>query len=218
MTQPDRIEHRMDDDGHQLWGFVIYRTTYDSASERDWPEFLRRIRWQVEDEMEDEEGEEVLEHFQLTVFDDRNLFDGADTATIRRHFQQWAEKACPAEQGDGVDMGLSPRYRYCIQVDAEALHSVVQLAPPPEEDDISDIGWVKLIDKNWFLQSEHPLFRDRPRDPEVYKPIEGITQEDVGWVKCRYWTVMVLMYVLLENPNGWVLNYARPPAVISTLR
>lgn len=54
-SHPDRIELRMDDDGHQLWGFVIYRTTYDSASDRDWPEFLRRIRWWVEYEMEDED-------------------------------------------------------------------------------------------------------------------------------------------------------------------
>jgi len=224
-SHPDRIEQRMAADGHRVWGFVIYRTTYDS--DPDWAEFLRRLRFRMQDEMDFYNGQDILDLFQLTVFDDRALFDGADAATIRGHFQQWAETAYREEQRRGIDasggeqgevrMGLSPRYRYCVHVDAEALRSVVHLAPPPEQGDLSATGWVRLINKNWVPRSEHPMFRHRPRDPQVYDAIEGITEEDMGWVKCPYHTVMVLMYVRLEDVNGWALIYRRPPAVVDAI-
>lgn len=221
-SHPDRIEQRMTADGHRAWGFVIYRTSYDNDT--DWAEFLRRLRFRMQDEMDFYNGQDILDLFQLTVFDDRALFNGSDTAAVRRHFRQWAETAYIDEQRPGTDaeqvevrMGLSPRYRYCLHVDAEALHSVVHLAPPPEQGDLSATGWVKLIDKNWVPRSEHPMFRNRPRDHQIYDTVGGITEEDVGWVKCPYHTAMVLMYVRLEDVNGWILNYRRPPAVVETM-
>lgn len=97
-------------------------------------------------------GRDILEVFTLTVFSDSSLFDGADTPTIRAHFRQWAEYAFRAEQqpqhgsgGENLRMGESPRYQFCVQVDAAALHSVVHDAPTPPEPDVTKKGWVKLI-------------------------------------------------------------------------
>ena len=75
--------------------------------------------------------------------------------------------------GVDVRIGRSPRYRFVVQVESEALHSVVHDAPAPPEIDTTTKGWVKLIDKSWYLgrgEGRHTLL----------EPIEGMTQEDVG--------------------------------------
>lgn len=142
----------MQTDGHRTWGYVVYRTTY--SSDDNWAEFLRRLRFHMEDTFDTYNGRDILEFFSLTVFSDSSLFDGADTPTIRAHFRQWAENAFRAEQqpqdgsgGEEVRMGHSPRYHFCVQVDAAALHSVVHDAPAPPAFDLTKKSWVKLINK-----------------------------------------------------------------------
>ena len=81
----DLIERRLQDDGHRTWGFVIYRTTYESDA--DWFEFLRRLRFQMEDAFDYFNGRDVLDRFTLTVFEDCSQFDGVGTHAIRQHFQ-----------------------------------------------------------------------------------------------------------------------------------
>jgi hypothetical protein len=41
LNPADQIECQLREDGHRIWGFVIYRTTYDS--DVDWAELLRRL-------------------------------------------------------------------------------------------------------------------------------------------------------------------------------
>lgn len=214
----DLIERQLQDDGHRTWGFVIYRTTY--GSDADWAEFLRRLRFQMEDMFDYFNGRDVLEKFTLTVFEDRSVFDGASTNTSRQHFQQWSSTAYRTEQqleegsGSGssagsVRIGRSPRYRFAVQVDAEALQSVVHDAPAPPDLDSTKKGWVKLIDKSWYLgRSEGhsgPL-----------EPIESVTEQDVGWMKVPYQDVMTEYYTKCRSPNNWSLNYRRPPRVASS--
>jgi len=211
----DLIERQLQDDGHRTWGFVIYRTTYDSDA--DWVGFLRRLRFQMEDTFDSFNGRDILGKFTLTVLDDRSVFDGAGTDTIRRHFQQWSLTAYRTEQqleegGESgssagrVGIGRSPRYRFAVQMDAEALHSVVHDAPVPLELDTTKNGWVKLIDKSWYLGrgegNSSPL-----------EPIEGVTGEDVGWMKVPYQSVMTEYYTRCRSINNWNLSYRRPPKV-----
>ena len=209
----------MQADGHRTWGYVIYRTTY--SSEDDWAEFLRRLRFHLEDSFDTYNGRDILEFFTLPVFSDPSLFDGAHTPTIRAHFRQWAEGAFRAEQrpqddpsGEEIRMGDSPRYQFCVQVDAAALHSVVHDAPAPPATDLTKKGWVKLVSKSWIPIEEDPRARpDRP-DPNLYEPIEGITEADVGWMKGPYHSVMTEYYSGEEGLNGWRAGYCRPPKVV----
>jgi len=161
-------------------------------------------------------GRDILDFHTLTVMEDRSLFDSVDTATIREHFRQWAENTYRSEQqqpgtGNDVRMGTSPRYRYCIQVDAAALHSVVHNSPPPPQP--APEGWVKLIEKDWILRSQNPLFRNHP-DSNVHEPIEGVTEYDVGWVKCLYQDVMSGSYASTIEWNNWGRDYQRPPMIV----
>ena len=222
----DLIEEGYQADGHRTWGFVIYRTTYESDA--DWAEFMQRLRWWTTDAMEIFNGRDVLDRLTWTVFDNREHFDGADTAAIRRHFRAWAETAVLSEQAsDAVDAppmvseGASPRYRYCIQVDAAALNSCVHNNnPPPPDCRLEQAGWVKVIDKNWIPRHANPVFAGRRPDPHAYdfEPLEGgVTEEHVGWLKCPLPAVMTEYYYLLRDRNGWMVVYRRPPVVVGEM-
>ena len=78
----DLIERQLQHDGHRAWGFVVYRTIYDN--DVDWTEFLRRLRFQMEDKFNCFNGRDILEKFTLTVLEDRSLFDGASTSNNGR--------------------------------------------------------------------------------------------------------------------------------------
>ena len=106
-----------------------------------------------------------------------------------------------------VLLGHSPRYRFAVLVDAEALLSIVYDAPAPPELDITKKGWVKLIDKTWYLGRSEG--QDKPLEP-----IEGVTEPDVGWVKVAYQNVMTDWYTMCRSADNWGLNYRRPPRVI----
>ncbi|KAH0025610.1 hypothetical protein KCU78_g4674, partial [Aureobasidium melanogenum] len=205
----DMIEEGYQADGHKTWGYVIYRTTYESDA--DWADFMQRLRWWTKDTMEMFNGQDVLDRMTWTVFDDRERFDGADTTAIRRHFRAWVETAVQSEQQSDdappVTKGRSPRYRYCIQVDADALDSCVHGGPPPPDCRLEQAGWVKIIDKNWLPRHEDPRFAGRRPAPHAYdfEPIDGVTEEHVGWLKCPLSAVMTEYYYIAEM-FMWLAN------------
>ena len=153
--------------------------------------------------------------FTLTIMEDRGHLDGASTATVREHFRQWCMTAPQSEQqqqgitGGEIGPGLSPRYRYAVQVGAASLHSVVYDAPAPPTIDASKKGWVKLIDASW-----QPMSPERERMWGLYEPIEGVTEKNIGWIKVPYQDVMDGSYSELRDLNSWVTSYRRPPAVV----
>jgi len=188
----DAIRGFLRDDGHKIWGMVIYRCTYGSNA--DWEECLRRIRKWAFSSFRPGCGSDLLERLRLTVFEDRSKFDGASTAAIREHFKQWAENAPQEEQGTGP--GDSHRYRYCVYVDDEALKSVIESNPKSLDD-----GYVKLIWKDWVPNED---------DDGSYEPLEGCTKFDVGWLMVGYQDIMVWMYPPLRESYSWETEYARP--------
>lgn len=126
----------------------------------------------------------------------RSLFEGASTNTVRQHFQQWSVTAYRTEQqlkegsGSGVSdwrVGIGRSPRCALQVDAEALHSVVHNAPAPPELDATKKAWVKLINKSWYLGRSEGNFGP-------LESIEGVIEEDVGWMKVPYQSVMTEYY------------------------
>lgn len=80
----DRIEKQLQRDGHRTWGFVVYRTTYDSDD--DWKEFLRRLRVQIEDQIGWHcNGADILDLKSWTIIEAQDL-DGADSHEVRQRF------------------------------------------------------------------------------------------------------------------------------------
>ena len=86
-----QIERQLQQDGHRLWGFAIYRCTYDS--DPDWTQFMQRLRLRMTEMLEFYYREDIMDNFDFTVIENRDLFDGASTSTIREHFKSWAAEA-----------------------------------------------------------------------------------------------------------------------------
>lgn len=190
-----RIVKGLQEDRHQTWGFVIYRCTYDS--EDDWNKFMELLRRRIRSALEFYKRLDMMDSLGLTIIDDRSTFDDASTSFVRDHFKQWVTTAPDLEQGEGIGPGQSQRYRYCIQVDDQALESVIE-----DEND----GYVYLIQKDW------ELYTADAREP-AEDPIEDCTLHDIGWMMVDYQDVMVGMYDLLRGLNDWYLEYRRPPKV-----
>jgi hypothetical protein len=120
-TSEDSTNQNIAEDGRRVWGFVIYRCTYESDA--DWDAFLKHMRFEMEQKLSDYNGLDMLDSHRSTVFEDAALFDKASIATIRQHFREWCSTAPQEEQGTGSM--ISARYTYCIAVDKECLDSVV---------------------------------------------------------------------------------------------
>lgn len=209
LNNADNIERYLQEDGHQTWGFVIYRCTY--KSDVDWATFIARLRYRIQEALEMYNGLDMMDRLALTVIEDKLVLDDASTAVVREHFKQWTATALEQEQGAVTAEGVSPvpslaqRYRYCILVDEGSLESVVEDAPAPPLNDATSDGFVVLVWKDWV-----PLHN--PRD-HVEEPLEGWTVHDVGWMMVAYQDVMVNMYYHLRDYDDWYTEYRRPPQV-----
>lgn len=206
----DNIERYLEEDHHRTWGFIVYRCVYgDDAA---WDTFISRFRQEIRDILQFYNGLDMMDSLDMTVISDPDSLDGASTSAVREHFRQWAVRAPQEEQGTGP--GLSQRYRYCIQVDEEALQSVLDGPGPSPLHRPSD-GYVNLIWKDWT-----------PREPEAEEDeeeddndsIEGCTEHDVGWMMVGYQNVMLNFYYQLRGmgTDNWEQEYRRPPEVVYT--
>jgi hypothetical protein len=164
--------------------------------------------------------------FRLTVMEDKSQFDEADTSDISQHFQDWATNALNEEQGSNEEIesrrqelipwygSLAVRYRFCLQIDAAALQSILKRKRG---------AWVNLIRDDWQVtqaMAKGPS-GDWDQDDctdleEEFPPIEGNTREDVGWMKVDYKCLMPTCYSHLCDPDFWASNYAGPPHVLSS--
>lgn len=201
LNNADKVERYLNKDGHRIWGWVVYRCTYESDS--DWEQFMQRLRYYIRDTLNFDNGLDLMPSLNFHVFDDPALFNGANASTVRQHFRQWAATAPEQEQGAEVGARESQRYEYCIQVDITALRSIID-GPAPPEDNLSD-AFVNLIRGEWDSGYDE--------DDVEHEPIEGCTDYDVGWMRIRYNCLMVDWYCRFRGSECWHIEYRRPPEV-----
>lgn len=208
----DMIEQHTQQDGHKIWGFVMYRTTY--SSDEQWARFLERLDVETTRRFEDDNGLDVLENRRATIMDDEAQFNNMDSHAIRKHFSAWICQAYSQEQGldiqdRGLPTGRSPRYRFAIQIDDESLASILEdLDDSFESYEKKSRGWVKFIDKNWFPEEDSDS--DSPARSQ-YEAIEGVVEKDVGWMKQNWRVVHTGLYQYASDLNYWPTAYRRPP-------
>ncbi|CEJ90020.1 hypothetical protein VHEMI05831 [[Torrubiella] hemipterigena] len=97
LNDADNLERHLHEDGHRLWGWLIYRCTY--ASDEQWKAFMDRLNFYIDETLEFHGGMDVKASLDVTVIEKQELFDGATPATVRYHFRQWAETAAEIKQG-----------------------------------------------------------------------------------------------------------------------
>lgn len=202
LSDCDNIERQMEEDQHKSWGWVIYRCDY--THEEEWQEFLSRFCVRIEKALGSSGGLDMLASLDYHILEDRAAFEGVDAATIRSHFRDWTATAADREQGTGP--AHSQRYLFCIQVDSDSLHSVLQA--PPSGSFRQGLGWVKLIWKDW-----EPAEDDAMEGPDD-QPIEDIALHDVGWCRATYESIFPFLYAMIRNQKEWHREYRRPPKII----
>ncbi|KAJ5947139.1 hypothetical protein N7466_000154 [Penicillium verhagenii] len=200
--EADQIEIWRLADGYRVWGFPIYRSTYQSDAE--WDEFMRRLVADTTESL----CPDLFDNMALTVFDDPTKFDGATTAVIRDHFKQWVVTAEQEERSPEfdperikIDVYGAQRYRYCIQVTQEMLESVIA-------DEGEAMAIVRIIRGDW---EEYSPYKDDFRFEEEREAIEGCTLEDVGWINVPFDGVMTICWGDLRG--DWDGEYRRPPSI-----
>jgi hypothetical protein len=179
---------------------------------------MDRFRKEIESLVWGSEKDALLEKLDITVLEDPSSED-ASTATIRDHFKEWCETAPQREQGASCPppsrASKAWRYNFCIQVNSYALESFDEDADPK--------GFVNLILRPWISSKDNPLLVEKrpkpswwkgtwPPLPKEYEPLEGNTEEDVGWMMVGY-TSLVGMYTISRRWDNWKTEYKRPPII-----
>jgi len=199
---------------HDKWGFVIYRCTYQC--DEAWDRFKQIVLGRTHEEMQESDAPEVADKLEWTFVEDRAALDGASRAQLRKRFNQWAAQAIVTEQPraqaqtqaqETPTLGI-PRYSYFIQIDEETLQSVLT-APT---NDPCGKGFVNFVDARW-----KPLGDRYPdNDDERYDPIDGCTEENVGWMRIATMMIDTEWYDAAVDfaGGGWHVYYLRPPQVV----
>jgi hypothetical protein len=224
-----KIAQQYKEQGHQKWGFVIYRCTYTSDS--DWLTFITKFRKVVLRTVEfdlaslpiTELEEGVVQTLGLTVREDKSAFDRVGKDDLRKHFLAWRNSGAPeTEQPNAracwdhasATMGVSlstPRYQYFVQVDQAAMESC--LAADYERADSGGRGYVNVIDSTWTvpMREDYALMDDE--EMEEWPGVEGCTHEEVGWQKVELSYLYPEFYWQCEGLRVWEHDYVRPPGI-----
>lgn len=217
LNEAAKIKRNLNEDNHDRWGFAIYRCTYgDDAA---WERFKDIIATRAQKEIRELGEPEILDKLELTIFEDREIFDNAKTDFLREHFNQWKRDNLPREQprttrSTEVMLEKTPRYRYFIRVDREALDSVLG-APGNRDADPGSraTGWVHFIDTMWTADMDDVDSDTEEFDmPDLnFEPVEGCREGNVGWMKVATGSISTELYSLLDDPEMWRVIYKRPP-------
>ncbi|KAG9737538.1 hypothetical protein KCU77_g9558, partial [Aureobasidium melanogenum] len=189
----DIIERQLQQDGHKVWGWVIYRCTY--KSDKDWQDFMHRFHYFIRDILESHNGLDMLESLDCHVFEDES-FEGASPATVREHFRKWTETA-PQREQDGNSAMRSQRYNFCIHVDEEAVQSIIS-NPPPHED-IQRNGYVNLVILKMWGGIRAEFQTDNTEVDRCYMRID--------------YSFMPVWYDLFRRQGAWFTEYREPPTI-----
>ena len=127
---------------------MIYRCTYQDDDA--WERFKRIVHERSQELIQTSDTPEVADSLEWTLVEDRVPLDGASRSQLRERFNTWAAEAIPIEQLRAeaeIERTLEPsfgipRYVYFVQVDEEALQSVIA-APKP---DLLGEGFINFVD------------------------------------------------------------------------
>lgn len=200
----DNLTRYLREDGHKIWGFVVYRASY--KNDEDWDKVIDLIKAHARDWLSYTGAPELYDNLDITVIQDQADED-ATTSLVREKFQQWCIEAPHREQG--TTPGLALRYRFCIYIDNECIESIKynNSLPSLQKELDRNRGFVKLINKDW-----EPYEPESDEEDEEIA-LEGCSLEDVGWMRVDYIEVLTLMLPYLRDEDSWNTEYRRPPRI-----
>ncbi|PVI08692.1 hypothetical protein DM02DRAFT_608053 [Periconia macrospinosa] len=81
------------------WGFVVFRTVYGPQSDAPFARIINELR-DIEEWLSDYDQPYLWPRYELTVIEDENTLQGADSHTVRNAFRSW------------VANDLTPRFKH----------------------------------------------------------------------------------------------------------
>lgn len=217
-SEERQILDRLCQDKHDKWGWVVYRCTY--SDDEGWNRFKDIITQRLHRSIANSDTPEIGDSLMWTFIEDRNTLDNAFKDQLRVHFRDWAAKAFDAENPRREQRLYGTifcaRYKYFIQIDEDALRSVVYDAPQATEGDPYGEGYVNFVKADWEPTSED--IPEEDKDLEPYEPIEGCHDEDVGWMKLMSTQLTPTLYNAMSGfSQEWYGYYKRPPEIAFVL-
>lgn len=222
-SEEQQFKALLDDYALSTWGFAIYRTTY--TSDKAWNGCKNILIARTRHLISNSDTPSLADSLKWTFFDSAAAFNSASKDQLRRHFRAWARSAAVAENPRAQRLGLelhAPRYRFFVQVDGEAMESVLANSDVTDSNP-HETGYVNLVDAQWRSQAdlvaEMKAKGDQHRWQEHsveddYEPVEGCAEEEVGWFRLASSRMAPEVYdVLAADESMWYVEYQRPPAI-----
>jgi hypothetical protein len=197
----------------EKWGWVIYRCTY--ADDTTWAKFRDLVETESRESIAQSDAPDIAERMEWKWVEDASELDGASTAALREWFRLWAAGEVARQPGD-YDPAVVPRFRYFIKIDQEVMHSLAESIARGTL--FSNDAFVKFVDGNWEPSVESQQVEEQEDygwAQEIWEPIDGCTEEDVGWMRVAPHMINTDFYdVLSGDENLWITFYRRPPRIV----
>jgi hypothetical protein len=177
--------------GHKeyTWGYRIYRTTYAKPnSDADFARAIEvlneHIRWECfssdkSDRDLSKAKNQVWQRLDNEVVQDRELLEGASPAKILEVARDWVASI------PNVTLVSTPRHRYCIVIDEEAIQHLLKLPMPAvRERTIPSVYSVKVFDTTFGVPE---TYYGAPSDSDDDDDDRGMCEEDDDGYEGWFW-------------------------------
>lgn len=187
------------------WGWVIYRCSY--ADDKAWAQFRTFTESESRADIAESDAPDIADCLEWKWVEDRASLDGASTTELRDRFRAWVADEV-AQQPAGEDFGDVSRFAYFIKIDEEVMKSLPRFL----EKGWSAEAFVKIVKADWEPEDD----AEDECDKDVYEPIEGCTEKDVGWMRIAPDMINAEFYYALDGyEQAWDdMFYQRPPHIV----
>ncbi|KAJ0413063.1 hypothetical protein BJY00DRAFT_320167 [Aspergillus carlsbadensis] len=215
----------------QKWGWVVYRCAYND--EATWQRLKQWIIDENRESIATSKAPTLIDRLDMVFLEDRARFNGASRDELRVHFKEWRadefSRLGPADlevvrgsrRGSGPRITvqhpelMSSRFQQFIQVDEESLQSMREEFEEPVR--LYGTGHVNFVYADWPHDledcDEDEIQEDSEYD-EIFEPIDGCTEEDVGWMKVAATGLGPSFFFWSDGFEEWQDNNVRPPEVL----
>ncbi|RYP81112.1 hypothetical protein DL770_005975 [Monosporascus sp. CRB-9-2] len=183
------------DTGDSQWGWVIYRCTYKPELDVLWESLKRLIVEETRRSAAHSDAPGIIEKVDWRFIEDPEL-EGASRNELKRRFRAWARTEITSYDIDNTTDSRGSRYSYFIQIDEEALLSLLNdpnnLTSPASPPCLKR-GHVKIV-RAWEDSDE-----------------SGDAFDNEDWMKIQPNMIAPYFYIELDNDESWYTHYMPPP-------
>jgi hypothetical protein len=196
------------------WGWVIYRCTY--ADDDTWAQFRARVEAESREYIAESDAPEIAERLEWTWIEDKSGLDRLSTAALRNRFRAWVADEVARQPGDYIPSDI-PRFRYFVKIDEEVIQSF-GVSKDSFQSWMGKKGFVNLVDADWEQKTEDQKAEEHEDEEwweeEKLEPIDGCTEEHVGWMRIAPFMINADFYEMLNGDEYWYMEYKRPPSIV----